>query len=125
MLLFSTLQLIDGHDLKQLDLRWFRQQIGIVSQEPTLFDGTFASNIAYGDNSREVSMDEIIEAARDANIHNFIETLPQARCYRLYEIYAVAFDHTHTHVPYNKHTHAQLYLKNKPTSIQTLSCIIN
>ena len=50
--------------------------MGIVSQEPVLFDKTIAENIAYGDTSREASMDEIIEAARGANIHNFISTLP-------------------------------------------------
>lgn len=41
-----------------------------------LFDTTIAENIAYGDNSREVSMNEIQEAARKANIHDFISKLP-------------------------------------------------
>lgn len=50
--------------------------MGIVQQEPVLFDTSIRENIAYGDNSREVHMDEIIKAARDANIHSFIETLP-------------------------------------------------
>nr|KAG5689387.1 hypothetical protein BaRGS_017671 [Batillaria attramentaria] len=68
---------IDGRDLRQMDLRWFRQQLGIVSQEPTLFDGSIASNIAYGDNTREVPMADIIAAARAANIHSFIDSLPQ------------------------------------------------
>ena len=45
-------------------------------QEPILFDRSIGENIAYGDNSRDVPMDEIIKAARDANIHSFIETLP-------------------------------------------------
>lgn len=69
--------MVDGHDLKQLNLRWYRQQIGVVSQEPMLFDYSIAENIAYGDNSREVPMAEIIEAAKSANIHNFISSLPQ------------------------------------------------
>jgi ATP-binding cassette subfamily B (MDR/TAP) protein 1 len=47
-----------------------------VSQEPVLFDRTIAENIAYGDNSREVPMDEIIEAAKAANIHEFVRNLP-------------------------------------------------
>nr|XP_022306676.1 multidrug resistance protein 1B-like isoform X2 [Crassostrea virginica] len=68
--------LAENSDLKSLNLTWFRSQIGIVSQEPTLFDTSIAENIAYGDNSREVPMDEIITAARNANIHNFIESLP-------------------------------------------------
>ena len=58
-------------------IQWLRSQIGIVSQEPILFDSSIADNIAYGDNSREVPMDEIIAAARKANIHQFIESLPQ------------------------------------------------
>ena len=58
-------------------MQWLRRQIGIVSQEPVLFDCSIRDNIAYGDNFRQVTMDEIIEAARKANIHNFIETLPQ------------------------------------------------
>jgi ABC-type multidrug transport system fused ATPase/permease subunit len=70
-------QLVDGHNLKAVDLHWFRQQVGIVSQEPTLFDDTIGNNIAYGDNSRDVPMDDIIAAARAANIHNFITSLPK------------------------------------------------
>jgi ABC-type multidrug transport system fused ATPase/permease subunit len=53
-----------------------RSQVGIVSQEPILFDCSIAENIAYGDNSRTPGMDEIIKAARDANIHEFITSLP-------------------------------------------------
>jgi len=71
------LQLVDGHRVDSLHLQWLRRQIGIVSQEPILFDCSIRDNIAYGDNFREVTMDEIIEAARKANIHSFIETLPQ------------------------------------------------
>lgn len=40
--------LIDGVDLKNLNLKWWRQQVGLVSQEPVLFAGTIAENIAYG-----------------------------------------------------------------------------
>jgi len=69
-------QLLDNHNIRDLDLGWVRSQIGIVSQEPVLFDLTIAENIAYGDNSREIPMDEIIKAARDANIHDFIASLP-------------------------------------------------
>ncbi|GFO24715.1 multidrug resistance protein 1 [Plakobranchus ocellatus] len=67
---------LDDQDLKSLNLQWLRQQIGIVSQEPVLFDRSIAENIAYGDNTREVNINEIIEAARGANIHNFISELP-------------------------------------------------
>lgn len=51
----------------------------MVSQEPSLFDRTIAENIAYGDNTREVSQDELIEAAKLANIHNFVVSLPAVR----------------------------------------------
>jgi ATP-binding cassette subfamily B (MDR/TAP) protein 1 len=67
---------IDEHDVSLISMRLLRLQLGIVSQEPVLFDRTIAENIAYGDNSRKVPMPEIIEAAKQANIHNFIHTLP-------------------------------------------------
>ncbi|XP_053464841.1 phosphatidylcholine translocator ABCB4 isoform X2 [Nycticebus coucang] len=69
--------LLDGHQAKKLNVQWLRAQLGIVSQEPILFDCSIAENIAYGDNSRVVSQDEIMSAAKAANIHPFIETLPQ------------------------------------------------
>ncbi len=65
-----------GKKLASLDLYWLRSQIGIVSQEPILFDLSIRENIAYGDNSREVKMDEMFEAAKKANIHDFITSLP-------------------------------------------------
>jgi len=69
--------LLNNKNLKQLNLYWLRSQIGIVSQEPILFDMSIEENIAYGDNSRNVPIDEIIEAAKKANIHDFISNLPQ------------------------------------------------
>ncbi|CAF1377577.1 unnamed protein product, partial [Rotaria sordida] len=67
--------LLDGIDIRQLNLHWVRSQLGLVSQEPILFDITIAENIAYG--LENVPMDDIINAARKANIHDFIEQLPQ------------------------------------------------
>jgi hypothetical protein len=72
----SCLQNIDERDVSSITMRSLRLQLGIVSQEPVLFDRTIAENIAYGDNSRTVPMSDIIEAAKKANIHNFITTLP-------------------------------------------------
>ncbi|KAL8570227.1 hypothetical protein ACOMHN_029927 [Nucella lapillus] len=69
--------LLDGEDARSLDLRWLRQQLAVVSQEPTLFDDTIAANIQYGDTRRHVPMDDVISAARAANIHTFISSLPQ------------------------------------------------
>ena len=70
-------QTIDKCELSSLNLQWWRSQIGFVSQEPILFDASIRENIAYGDTSRKVSMEEIQTAAKNANIHQFIETLPE------------------------------------------------
>ncbi|XP_072507673.1 phosphatidylcholine translocator ABCB4 isoform X3 [Notamacropus eugenii] len=69
--------LLDGQETKKLNVQWLRAQLGIVSQEPILFDCSIAENIAYGNNSRMVSHEEIVNAAKAANIHPFIETLPE------------------------------------------------
>ena len=70
---------LDDKDVRDLSLTNLRRQLGIVSQEPILFDRTIRDNIAYGDNSRMVSEQEVIAAAKKANIHNFISTLPLVR----------------------------------------------
>jgi len=62
--------LVDGVDIKEIRLADLRRQIGIVLQEPFLFNGTIADNIAYG--KPGATFEEIIEAARAANAHNFI-----------------------------------------------------
>jgi ATP-binding cassette subfamily B protein len=62
--------LIDGHDIRTLDLKTLRKNIGVVLQEPLLFHGTIADNIAYG--VPNASREEIIYAAQAANAHNFI-----------------------------------------------------
>uniref|UniRef100_A0A8C5WSY1 Uncharacterized protein n=1 Tax=Laticauda laticaudata TaxID=8630 RepID=A0A8C5WSY1_LATLA len=67
----------DGVDTKFLHIQWLRSRLGLVQQEPILFDCSIAENIQYGDNSRVVSQEEIEEAAKAANIHNFIENLPE------------------------------------------------
>ncbi|KAM8810396.1 ATP-binding cassette sub-family B member 5 [Eudromia elegans] len=69
--------LADGFDTKTLHVQWLRSRLGLVSQEPVLFDCSIAENIQYGDNSRVVSQEEIEEAAKAANIHAFIEKLPE------------------------------------------------
>lgn len=69
-------QLIDRNNLSSLNLQWWRNQVGFVSQEPVLFDASIRENIAYGDTSRTVSTEEIYQAATNANIHQFIMSLP-------------------------------------------------
>lgn len=68
---------LDNYDIKSLNTQWLRSIIGIVQQEPILFDTSIKDNIAYGDNTREVSEQEIIQAAKQANIHQFISNLPK------------------------------------------------
>jgi len=63
--------LLDGVDIKELNVRWLRAQLGLVSQEPVLFQGTVAQNIAYG-KATAASQQEIEEAATMANAHTFI-----------------------------------------------------
>lgn len=65
---------IDGHDVRGLTLKSLRSQIGIVQQDVYLFCGTIRGNISYG--KPDATADEIIEAAKKANIHDFIEELP-------------------------------------------------
>ncbi|CAF4713184.1 unnamed protein product [Rotaria socialis] len=67
--------LLDGVDIRKLNIRSVRSHFGLVSQEPILFDLTIAENIAYG--LEDVSMESVIDAARRSNIHQFIEQLPQ------------------------------------------------
>jgi ATP-binding cassette, subfamily B (MDR/TAP), member 1 len=70
--------LLDGVDIKKLNIQWLRSQIGIVSQEPILFNYSIFENISNGDTSREkISIDEIIEAAKQSNIDSRIESLPE------------------------------------------------
>ncbi|KAK7382939.1 hypothetical protein VNO78_28603 [Psophocarpus tetragonolobus] len=66
--------LLDGYDLKNLQLKWLRQQMGLVSQEPALFATTIAGNILFG--KEDGDMDKVIQAAMTANAHSFIQGLP-------------------------------------------------
>lgn len=64
----------DGTDIRTFDLKALRQNVGIVLQEPQLFTGTIADNIRYGEPT--ASMARVVDAAKQANIHDFIESLP-------------------------------------------------
>ena len=66
---------IDGREIRNLNLRWLRNHIGVVSQEPVLFNTTIAENIRYG--REDATLEDIIEAAKNANAHNFISQLPE------------------------------------------------
>uniref|UniRef100_A0A8C8A951 Bile salt export pump n=1 Tax=Otus sunia TaxID=257818 RepID=A0A8C8A951_9STRI len=68
--------LIDGHDTKKINVQFLRSKIGIVSQEPVLFDCSIADNIKYGSNTKEATMEKVIEAAQKAQLHDFVMSLP-------------------------------------------------
>ena len=63
-----------GQDLKDLNVKWYRDQIGYVGQEPLLFEATIAENIAYG--APGATREEIVEAAKQANAYDFIMKFP-------------------------------------------------
>jgi ATP-binding cassette subfamily B (MDR/TAP) protein 1 len=65
---------LDGHDLRSLNLAFFRSQMALVQQEPVLFGGSILDNIAYG--KEGASREEVEKAARSANAHGFIESFP-------------------------------------------------
>jgi len=65
----------DGIDVRKLDLKWLRSQIGLVSQETYLFSGTIKDNLLYA--RPNASMEEMIEACKKANIHDFIAAQPE------------------------------------------------
>lgn len=67
---------LDGQPLKQLNVRWLRQQIGVVSQEPVLFNMTIRQNLLLGAEDM-FSEDAMIHACKEANCHSFISKLPR------------------------------------------------
>ena len=67
--------MIDGIDIRDFNVTWLRNNIGVVSQEPVLFATTIAENIRYGRDG--VSQADIEQAAREANAHDFIMRLPR------------------------------------------------
>ncbi|KAL8544764.1 hypothetical protein ACS0TY_005114 [Phlomoides rotata] len=69
---------IDGIDIQKLQLKWLRQQMGLVSQEPILFSGSIRDNIAYGKGGNATET-EITAAAEQANAHKFISGLQQVK----------------------------------------------
>lgn len=67
--------MLDGQDVRDVPLAWLRRQVGLVSQEPVLFATTIRQNIVFG--RPGASQQEVEEAAKAANAHNFITTLPK------------------------------------------------
>ena len=79
---FETKVRLDGKDIRFLDQRWFRRQIGIVHKKPEFFSTSIADNIAYG--KGDATFKEIVRAAKAAGAHDFITAFPQVSYYRRY-----------------------------------------
>jgi len=69
--------LIDGVDISELDLLWFRSNVGLVEQEPTLFSGSVHDNIAAGMPGGVATREQVMNAAMKANAHEFITRMPE------------------------------------------------
>lgn len=69
---------LDGIEIQKFQVKWLRRQMGLVSQEPVLFNETIRANIAYGKEGKATEA-EIVEAAELANAHKFISGLQQVR----------------------------------------------
>lgn len=76
---------IDGMDVRHYNIRHMRSAMALVGQEPVLFNLTIRENITYGLAEHQISEGEIVEAAKLANIHDFIESLPDVNINRKFE----------------------------------------
>ena len=67
--------LLDGVAIHKLQLKWLRSQMGLVSQEPALFATSIKENILFG--REDATFEDVVDAAKSSNAHNFISMLPQ------------------------------------------------
>lgn len=76
---YSMSSQLDGHDITELNVQEFRKHMALVSQEPTLYSGSIRFNILLGATKpqEEVTQEELEQACRDANILEFIQSLPE------------------------------------------------
>lgn len=79
---FSSQVFLDEADVSTLNVQWLRSHIGVVGQEPVLFDTTIRENIRYGNDS--ITEEEMIKAAKEANAHDFISKLPEVSAVDLF-----------------------------------------
>ncbi|KAH8129751.1 ATP-binding cassette, subfamily B (MDR/TAP), member 1 [Trichoderma asperellum] len=68
---------VDGKDISRLNVNSYRSHLALVSQEPTLYQGTIRSNILLGSNDLSVTEEQVIKVCKDANIYDFILSLPE------------------------------------------------
>ena len=77
---------LDGRDIKTLNINWLRSKIGLVSQEPILFNMSIYDNVCYGDVTRtDIPISEVMEMCRQSNIQPRIENLPEVNSSIAYE----------------------------------------
>lgn len=76
--------------MSKLNVQWLRSHIGVVGQEPVLFDTTIRENIRYGNDS--ITEEEMIKAAKEANAHDFISKLPEVSGFQLSFRFFFRFD---------------------------------
>ena len=79
--------LLDGENVRNMNVKWLRRQIGVVSQEPVLFDASIKDNIAMGKDG--ISMTDIENACIKANAHSFISALPKVSELRICFFYTL------------------------------------
>lgn len=84
--------LLDGVDVSKLNVQWLRSHIGVVGQEPVLFDTTIRENIRYGNDS--ITEEEMIKAAKEANAHDFISKLPEVSGFFLHRPFRIGISPT-------------------------------
>lgn len=68
--------LVDGIDIKDVDVRWFRRHVAVVSQEPKLFNMTIRQNLLLGAPTGNITQEQMVFACIQANCHGFISALP-------------------------------------------------
>lgn len=105
---------LDGVEIDKLNVKWLRRQMGLVSQEPVLFNDTIRANIAYGKELGNATEAEVVEAAKLANAHNFISGLQQVGvCFVcLFELGWLWLAHKHIYIYIYTHLHARSYQNN-------------
>ena len=93
---WSWLQvLVDGCDVREVDVQWLRGRVGLVSQEPVLFSCSVRDNICYG--NPEATQQQVEDAARAANAHSFIQKLPEGYSTQVYLVPHAFSNITATH----------------------------
>ena len=91
--------ILDGHDIKDLDLVWLRQNIGYITQDPALFNATIFENIGYG--KQTASEAEVIRAAKLAHCHDFISKFPKGYNTKVGERGVQLSGGKHTHINFD------------------------